>query len=158
MFPVKACLALGVMPTFNHSGVFQKFVPIANKLWDNTKTLYYSIDPNTFTARRADVTLLLCYSAGLMNLEQLEYLLGPIGASSDVLKADPTKINLKLSNNVVCCMPMEAAHEKISQLLAKQGVVFRVSKASNIALSSISNSPNKEFEELDAENLEYINE
>jgi hypothetical protein len=148
MFPVKACLALGVMPTFDSCGVFQKFVPIASKFCNNTKILYYSVDPNgMFTTRRPDITLLLCYSTGLMNIAHIEHFLGPIGTSSDVLKADRTKINLKLSNNVVCCMPMEAAHEKVSELLAKQGVIFHINKANNLALSSI--TINKEFEELD---------
>jgi len=149
VFPVKACLALGVMPTFDASGAFDKFVTIGDKLFNNTKILYYAIDPETFVDRRPDITLLLCYSVGLMSLEQLDLILGPISATSELLKSDSMKINLKLSNNVVCCTPIEAANLKITEILSKQGIVFCANRNASTSFSILSNDKAKEFEESD---------
>jgi len=147
LFPVKACLALGVMPTFDTSGAFNKFIPISGKLHNNTKILYYATDPETFVDQRLDVTLLLCYSVGLMTLEQLDLILGPISATSELLKSDSMRVNLKLSNNVVCCTPIVSATLKTTEILARQGIVF-CKDAQTHYFSLSSNNENKRLEEL----------
>ena len=111
-FPVLACLALGVIPTFDkHDGHLLKFVDVIGALHDNPTEVYYEVTADTITQKLPVVTLLLAYSAGVLNLESLEMFLGPIAVNIEALKKNPSKVHLRLSNKVVCCLAATCSKE-----------------------------------------------
>lgn len=145
MFPVKAALALGVLPFFDESGAFQKFVPINGRLHDNDKTIYIDMPCDFLSNRRPEQALLLLYSVGLMSLEDLEKILGPVSQNEASLKGQSDRVQLQMSRNVVCCLPVDAANQTVSKMLAKYGI----SQASG----------NKSLGSIDPEDLDaYIEE
>ena len=98
-------MALGVIPTFDkHDGHLLKFVDVIGALHDNPTEVYYEVTADTITQKLPVVTLLLAYSAGVLNLESLEMFLGPIAVNIEALKKNPSKVHLRLSNKVVCCL------------------------------------------------------
>ena len=121
-FPIKAVMALGVCPRFNASGEFDKFVPIANTLLDNQKTLYIEMQAEDLGKRKPEFSLLLAYAVGLIDLESLERILGPIAVNAERLKNDPSKVHLQISKNVVCCVPVDSAHSGLVESLHKYGI------------------------------------
>lgn len=122
LFPIKACLAMGVTPTFNQDGTFNKFVPIANTLLDNPETLYIEMEADDLGKRKPDVTLMLGYSIGLLSVETLELLLGPILVNKARLIDDPHRIQLQISRNIVCCVPVTTAKNSLAASLMKYDV------------------------------------
>jgi hypothetical protein len=143
MFPVKAALALGVLPTFDESGTFQKFVPVNGTLHANEKTIYIEMSSNFLSDRRPEQALLLLYSVGLISLEDLEKVLGPVSQNEESLKDSLDKIQLQMSRNVVCCLPLDAANQTVGKMLAKYG----------ISQDSISSS-SKDLAAIDPDDLE----
>jgi hypothetical protein len=129
MFPVKACMALGVVPTFDNSGQFIKFVPIANSIHENTQTIYIDLDIDTLGKRKPEVSVLLAYAIGLLDLETLEKLLGPVSRNSEVLKHDPNKVQLQISQNVVCCVPVDSASTCLATAMDKYGVYIKTTQS-----------------------------
>lgn len=125
MFPVKACMALGVVPTFDASGQFVKFAPIANAIHENTQTIYIDLEIDALGKRKPEVSLLLAYAIGLLDLDTVEKLLGPVSRNGEMLKQDPTKIQLQISPNVVCCVPVNSANTALSTAMEKYGVYVR---------------------------------
>lgn len=122
MFPIKACMALGVLPLFDQSGEFVKFTPINGKLHDNQVKLYMEIDPSMLAGRRPEVGLLLAYSVGIISQSALEALLGPLSLTGPKLAADPLMVQLNLGPNVVCCLPMDCANLNTYMNLRKFGI------------------------------------
>jgi len=125
MFPVKACMALGVVPTFDSSGQFVKFMPIANAIHENTQTIYIDLAIDALGKRRPEVSILLAYSIGLLDLDTLELLLGPVQFNGNLLKSDPNRIQLQISSNVVCCVPVDSASKRLAESMDKYGVYIR---------------------------------
>lgn len=135
MFPIKACLALGVLPKFDGSGKFDKFVPINGALHSNPDTIYIEMDSEFLQRRRSEQAMLLMYSTGLVSLEDLEKILGPVSHNEKSLKDNPNKVQLRMSRNVVCCMPTETANTSVYATLAKYGITktSRPSVSDNLA-------------------------
>lgn len=133
MFPVKACMALGVVPTFDNSGQFLKFAPIANAIRENTQTIYIDLDIDALGKRKPEVSILLAYAVGLIDLDTLEKLLGPVSLNEQMLKQDPNKIQLQISPNVVCCVPVDSANVALASAMEKYGVYL---KTRNSAIDS----------------------
>ena len=145
MFPVKACLATGVIPLFGDSGNFEKFVPINGHLHDNTEVLYFDCDADSLVKKRVDVTFMLLYSSGLINRENLESILGPVSVSGAALKTDPTRVQLHISKNVVCCLPVDSASQSVYKMMAKYGIHQS---------STSSQQTSEPIEELDPEDID----
>ena len=137
MFPIKAALALGVLPKFDDSGKFDKFIPINGALHDNPQTIYLEMDPDYLQRRRSEQSLLLMYSTGLISLEDLEKILGPISHNEQHLKDNPEKVQLRMSRNVVCCLPVESANTSVYATLAKYGITKSTTRDVNDELAKI---------------------
>lgn len=133
MFPVKACLAMGVLPSFDKSGKFDKFVPINGHLHDNQETLYFEFEVDGMVRRRADISLILLYSTGLISRENLESVVGPVSVTGAGLKQDPSKVQLHISKNVVCCLPVDAASVSVYNTMTKYGIRHNSSSSSSVS-------------------------
>ena len=124
-FPITACLALGVIPTFcKHEGHLLKFVDVIGALHDNPTELYYEVTVDAITQKLPIVTLLLAYSSGVLSLESLEIFLGPITANSEALKKDSSKVHLRLSDKVVCCMSATCSKEISVKHIKSNNLMF----------------------------------
>lgn len=137
MFPIKAALALGVLPKFDSSGKFDKFVPINGALHENPQTIYIEMDAEFLNRRRSEQAILLMYSTGLICLENLEKILGSVSHNEQSLKDSPDKVQLRMSRNVVCCLPVETANTSVYATLAKYGITKANTRNVNEALAKI---------------------
>ena len=121
-FLVKACLALGVIPVFDPCNTFIKFAPINRTLHSNLKTVYYKAGATLHTQGRSEMSVLLAYSVGLINLEVLEKLLGPLQQSP--YSSGSTYMDLRISKNVVCCIPVDMASVAVQSNCRKSGLTW----------------------------------
>lgn len=137
MFPIKAALALGVLPKFDDSGKFDRFIPINGTLHDNPKTIYLEMDTEYLQRRRSEQSMLLMYSTGLISLEDLEKILGPISHNEQQLRDNSEKVQLRMSRNVVCCLPVESANASVYATLARYGITKATTKDVNDELASM---------------------
>jgi len=144
MFPVKAALAMGVLPKFDESGRFNKFIPIDGVLHENPQTIYIDVDSDYLKRRRPEHSLLLMYSTGIIRLEDLEKIVGSVSQNDKDHKNNSTKVQLRMSKNVVCCLPVESASKKIYETLAREGYNHFGVNSNN---SSKLNDPLQEIEE-----------
>jgi hypothetical protein len=105
----KLCMVLGVMPTFDVSGKFQKFVPLAGNFNQPKKKLHlefnaidvsqsHSLDPFI------TVALSLCYDLGIVKLDAVEKTLGIVNAGSALANND-NYFKVSIGKNTVCCIP-----------------------------------------------------
>lgn len=142
MFPVIACLALEVIPLFDKSGQFTKFVKIDNNLSDNKRVIYYEVDPHNLTTRRPEITFLLAYSTGLITLEDLETVMG---INRNTMTAETTGYaHLRLSKNIVLCFPIEYALTEVKGSFARQNLVMYPEAESEVIVKALD-----QIEELD---------
>ena len=123
VMPIKACLATGVLPAFNQSGDFEKFVPINGKLHSPDKKVYVEATAESVSGRRAELGILMAYSVGIIDLRTLEALIGPsVVSCADRLKADPQLLQLNVGENVVCCVPLDSGCQATYDNLKKYGI------------------------------------
>jgi hypothetical protein len=134
MFFIKAALALGVMPKFYDSGAFDKFVPINGALHENSETIYFDLSkisnwlsltqPTTSYSFLARQIIMLMYSTGLICLKDLEKILG-LNFHDDLQEPNPNNSNtvqLRMSKNVVCCLPANITSSSVYSALTKYGI------------------------------------
>ena len=148
-FIVKACLALGVIPTFDSCNAFVKFAPINGTLHINPKTVYYKAGATLHTQGRSEMAVLLAYSVGLINLEVLEKLLGPLQQSP--YSSGPTYMDLRISGNVVCCIPVDMASVAVQSNCRKSNLTWHPTQGAQTWADSKTGS--EEVEEIETHQL-----
>lgn len=153
-FIVKACLALGVIPTFNSCNTFVKFAPINGTLHINPKTVYYKAGSTLHTQGRSEMAVLLAYSVGLINLEVLEKLLGPLQQSP--YSSGPTYMDLRISGNVVCCIPVDMASVAVQSNCRKSNLTWHPTQGAQTWADSETGS--EEVEEIESHELSDNND
>jgi hypothetical protein len=119
----KLCLVLGVVPTFNETGQFVKFVPAQNNLKLPNKKLFIeltsiNIDQSTNLSPFLLATMVFGYELGLVPLSTIEQNFGIVnaGAAFDV---NPNYTKVPLGNNVVCCISKTFSYDVSNEALAK---------------------------------------
>lgn len=125
----KLCLALGVLPKFSVSGVFERFVPLAGNFNPATRKVYLemdSIDVDNIHKLEPNFTLILalCYEFGLIGLEDLERTTGIVNAGN-ALKDSTEHVQVNLGKNLVCCIHTNFAYDvsKASLMKYQQRVI-----------------------------------
>lgn len=119
----KLCLVLNVVPSFDASGKFQKFVPMPGYFTQNTEKLYLeltamNIDQTSDLEPFITMILALCYDLGIVKLDVLEKTLGVVNGGA-ALKNNPNYFKANVGNNLVCCLPKSYSYDMTVKALAK---------------------------------------
>lgn len=119
----KLCLVLGVVPSFDASGKFQKFVPMAGNFTQNTEKLYLelsamNIDQTSDLQPFITMILALCYDLGIVKLDVIEKTLGVVNGGA-ALKNNSNYLKANVGNNLVCCLPKNYSYDMTVKALTK---------------------------------------
>jgi hypothetical protein len=119
----KLCMVLGVMPTFDDCGSFEKFVPLAGNFKQPNKKLYLEfnavdIEQSSSLEPFITVTLGLCYDLGVLKLNAIEKILGVVNAGA-ALENNSNYFRVSMGNNIVCCVPNDYSYNIINKAISK---------------------------------------
>ena len=122
----KLCLVLGVVPSFNSSGKFEKFVSMAGNFAQNNEKLYLELtalnidqghDLEPFIAS----TMALCYDLGIVKLDAIEKNLGVVNRGTALLN-NPNYFKVNVGKTVVCCVPKKFSYDITEKAITKFNV------------------------------------
>jgi len=111
----KLCLTLGVVPKFNESGVFERFVKIQGNTMQPTKKVYIEsdaidVDHTHKLEPMLNLTMALCYTLGLVSLSTLEKSIGLVNAGEG-LGNSKEYVHVNMGDYLVCCIPKSYSYD-----------------------------------------------
>jgi len=124
---------LGVVPKFNQSGVFEKFVPLPANIVKPSKKVYIEssaidVDNTHKLEPMLNLTMMLCYEVGLISLETLEKSIGLVNAGEALGKSDDY-VHVAMGKHVVCCIPKSYSYDAGRKQLMKVDAKLLASQA-----------------------------
>lgn len=111
----KLCLTLGVIPKFNESGVFEKFVGMEGNATQPTKKVYLEaaaidVDNSHKIETMLNLTMALCYEMGIISLDTLEKSIGLVNAGEGLGNSEDY-VHVEMGKHLICCIPKSYSYD-----------------------------------------------